>query len=53
MAKIIIITGCAGLFAFSLFVIFGVSFQGDAIAVLSTGRRRGNGTNWDKFTPKT
>ena len=48
----IIITGCAGLFAFSLFVIFGVSFQGDAIAVLSMVDAGGNGTNWDKFTPQ-
>ena len=49
----IIITGCAGLFAFSLFVIFGVSFQGDAIAVLSMVDAGGNGTNWDNLPLKT
>lgn len=48
----IIITGYAGLLAFSLFVIFGVSFQGDASAVSSTVGAGGNGTNWDKFTPQ-
>lgn len=49
----IIITGYAGLLAFSLFVIFGVSFQGDASAVSSTVGAGGNGTNWDKFTPQS
>ena len=48
----IIITGYAGLLAFSLFVIFGVSFQGDASVVSSTVGAGGNGTNWDKFTPQ-
>ena len=48
----IIVTGYAGLFAFSLFVIFGVSFQDDANAVSSTVGAGGNGTNWDKFTPQ-
>ena len=49
----IIITGYAGLLAFSLFVIFGVSFQGDASAVSIAVDAGGNGTNWDKFTPQS
>jgi len=47
-----IITINAGLLAFSLLMIFGVSFQGNASAVSSTVSAGGNGTNWDKFSPQ-
>ena len=43
------ITISAGLLAFSLSIIFGVSFQGDASAVSSTANAGGNGSSWDKF----
>jgi plastocyanin len=47
-----IITVNASLIVFSLFVIFGVSSQGEASAVSSNVGAGGNGTDWDKFTPQ-
>lgn len=47
-----ILTISAGLLVFSFFVIFGVSYQGEAGAVSSTVSAGGNGTDWDKFTPQ-
>lgn len=47
-----IITVNASLLIFSLFVVFGVSFQGEAGAVSSTASAGGNGTDWDKYTPQ-
>ena len=46
------ITINAGLLAFSLSIIFGVSFQGDASAVSSTVSAGGNDSSWDKFIPQ-
>jgi plastocyanin len=47
-----IITISAGLIVFSLFVVFGTSFQGEVNAVSSTVSAGGNGTDWDKFLPE-
>ena len=41
-----------GLLIVSLFVVFGVSSQGEANAISSTVGAGGNGTDWDKFTPQ-
>ncbi len=46
------ITFSAGLLIYSLFVVFGVSSQGEANAISSTVGAGGNGTDWDKFTPQ-
>jgi plastocyanin len=47
-----LITVNASLLVFSLFVIFGVSSQGEVNAVSSTVGAGGNGTDWDKFNPQ-
>ncbi len=47
-----ITTANIGLLAFSLFVVYGVSFQGDVNALSNTVNAGGNGTSWDKFTPQ-
>ncbi len=47
-----IITVNASLLVISIFVIFGVSFQGEANAASITVSAGGNGTDWDKFTPE-
>lgn len=46
------ITINAALLAFSISIIFGVSFQGDASAVSSTVNAGENGASWDKFIPQ-
>ena len=40
------------LIAFSLMMLFGISFQGNAGAVSNTINAGGNNSNWDKFTPQ-
>jgi plastocyanin len=40
------------LVAFSLMLLFSISFQGDANAVSKTVNAGGNGSNWDKFIPQ-
>jgi plastocyanin len=47
-----IMTVNASLLVFSLFVVFDVSYQGEANAVSSTVGTGGNGTDWDKYTPQ-